>query len=171
MINMSDDERDWDYMQRVAPWVYAAFHRIPRTKEAMGALFDTAVTRWEGDDEVDLTNKTLFGLLQLEVEAVQARVQDLEESMEGVTQPKGWKLLLRTKDDILYQSLADEVVAVPLSLAETIAAGKAFEGEVRGEGKYLVFSVGEVVLARIPRSLVWQLRSSIEPQELKEVVE
>ncbi len=146
-------EKDWDYMGRVASWVYEAFHRIPRTREAMGALFDTPVTRWEGDDEVDLTNKALFGLIQLEIEGIQ-------ECMEGLAPRTGWRVLFRQKDAILYQSAAGEVVKVPVEIAENIVRGVPFEGEVTAHGRLLEFSVGSEVLAEIPRSLVVALRES-----------
>lgn len=152
---MSDEnsvEKDWDYMERAAPWAYKAFHRIPRLGEAMGALFDTPSTKWEGDDAVDLTNKTLFALLQIEIEAMQ-------ESLEGLQPRKGWRLLIRAKDKILFQSPLGEVAEVPVEIADVLMNG-TFEGDVTAHGKYLRFSVGEDVLADIPRSLVLELRES-----------
>ncbi len=153
---MSDEnsvEKDWDYMERAAPWAYKAFHRIPRLGEAMGALFDPPSTKWKGDDEVDLTNKTLFGLLQIESEAMQ-------ESLEGLQPRKGWRLLFRAKDKVLYQSPLGEVAEIPVEIADVLVNATPFEGDVTAHGKCLRFSVGEDVLADIPRSLVLELRES-----------
>ena len=156
---MENEEKDWEYMKRVAPWACEAFDRIPRTREAMGLLFDTAATRWKGDDEVDLTNKTLFGLLQLEVEAIQ-------ESLEGLQPKKGWRLLFRAKDKILYQCDATlEVAEVPVGLADVMTRGIPYEGEVTPRGKYLQFSAGGMVVASIPRSLVLELRGPLSEAE------
>ena len=153
-----EGEKDWECLQRQVPWAYEAFGRIPRKNDAMEALFDKPITIWDGDSQADLTNKTLLGLLQLEIEELTKRVEGIEESMEGLSPRKGWRLLLRAKDKILYQSPTGEVAEIPVDLADAIVGGRPFEGEVTVLGKHLRFCVGEDILADIPRSLVLELR-------------
>jgi hypothetical protein len=145
-------------MKRQAPWLFKALQRVPRLWETMGSLFGERTTFWEGDNKTDLTNKAYLGLLQAEVEEIAARVQKIEESLEGLPVRFEWRLLLQAKDSFLYQSLTGELATVPLELVDVLLGSRAFEGEVQTHDKYLRFSVGEDVLADIPRSLVLQLR-------------
>ncbi len=159
-MTKTEGETDWDYMKRKTPKAYDALDRVPSKWDVMEALFDKRTTFWHGNDNVDLTNKAYLGLLQLEVEAIAAHVQKVEESVEGLADRKGWRLMLRAKGNLLYQSPLGEVVAVPMELADVLARGHAFEGKVTPHGKYLRFVVGEDTLADLPRSLVFQLRGS-----------
>ncbi len=156
MIIMSEEEgveHDRDYLKRVLPWAYDALGRIPRVKEAMDEFFEPPDVQWYGDDVVDLTNKVLFGLVQLEIE-------ELREALEGLQGRRGWRLLLRTNGAIVYQCSSGEIANVPIELADVITSGRPFEGDVEAHGTLLRFSVGGDVLADLPRSLMLELRGS-----------
>lgn len=71
-------EHDWDRMERLLPWAYEAFNRIPRRQDAMRLLFGKAgITYWGKEDGVDLTNKALLALLQLEIEELAKTMDDV----------------------------------------------------------------------------------------------
>ena len=158
MTNETEAETDWERMQRKTPGLYEAIHRISQVRETMERLFDGSATRWDGSNPTDLCDKAMFGLVQLEIEEIRASVQQIEESLEALPPRKGWRLLFRAKDKILYQSPTSEVAEVPIGLADVLTSGVPFEGEVAADGKYLRFSVGGNVGVRVPRSLVLQLR-------------
>ncbi|MEW5760192.1 MAG: hypothetical protein AB1779_05450 [Candidatus Thermoplasmatota archaeon] len=151
-------ENDWDYLCRKANEVYQALHRIRGFKDVRNELFDNGTFYWEGDDNVDLTNKVMIGLLQLEIEKLQHMLENIEDKYKIVKDNEvEWHIIGKEKDNIMFGNRAGDTAKVPTDLLNIIVNLKSFDGNIQSDGIFLVYVTNGQVKAKIPKSLVIQL--------------
>jgi len=157
------NEKDSEYLERRLPVVRDAIDRIEGFSEARRELFDDATIYWEGDDEVDLTNKTMIGLVQLEVEDLKERVERVEDRLvKKEDREERWHIFGKEMNAVIFVNDAGELHKIPTDLLDIIVNMRSFDGEVRSDGMFVKYEKDGKTLCRVPKGLVRNLATKRE---------
>lgn len=109
-----------------------------------------------------------FTTLSMAVAELRARIEALERRVDAKRNAVSrWEPLLREGRRLVFVSQDGETVRIPHALAVLLAEERPFDGRVRDVAGVLRFERGGKVIARIPTSLVRQLRGilGVAPME------
>ena len=170
MSNDDEDtsETDWNLFDRVAHWAYEAISRIPKHGALMKALFGDPSTRWQGHDPVDLTNKALIALLELEIEDVTHKSQDMQAQMEKVIASAQivdeasaeWDYIVANRGHIVFATKTGRISKLPVDVARAIAEGRTLDFDIEGQGDSIVLRRSGRIVAVVPLSLLRLLKGT-----------
>jgi hypothetical protein len=146
-------ETDWDYLRRKAPELYDALHGIAPYFDAAEEVFDQRNTIWNADSRVDLCTRMLIAGLKVELDELREQVS------EALEEKKGWRVLLRQRDGVIFQSPMGDTAWLPNEILDVLVHDRAFDGTVDDAGSRLRFLDArgeELVMA--PKTLISELR-------------
>ena len=157
------NEKDCEYLERRLPVVRNAIDRIEGFSEARRELFDDGSIYWEGDDEVDLTNKTMIGLVQLEIENLREQMERIEDRLvKKEDREERWHIFGKEKAAVIFVNDAGELHRIPTDLLDIIVNMRSFDGEIRSDGRFVKYEKDGKTLCRVPKGLVRNLASKRE---------
>jgi len=153
--SVTDEGQDLlDALRDVVPEVFDALARVPSALEFLRRVRDKPVPVWDPCSEVDLTTKIYCAGIQLELEVLKARLDEIETKYEVArAAERNWRQMLQERTRIVFRSDAGDVAKLPVDLVRVIAAKGTFDGEVVAKAKTVVFVSGGKTLAEIPKSL------------------
>lgn len=154
------NEEDCEYLERRLPEVRNAIDRIDGFSEARRELFDDGTIHWEGDDEVDLTNKTMLGLVQLEIENLREQMERIEDRLsKKEDRDETWHIFGKERNAVLFANDAQELQRIPVGLLDILVNLRSFDGEIRSDGRFVKYEKDGKTLCRVPKGLVRNLAS------------
>jgi len=152
------NEKDSRYLERRLPEVHDALVRIEGFSEARRELFDDATIYWEGDPEADLTNKTMLGLVQLEIEDLREQMETMEDRLgRKENMEEEWHIFGKEENAVIFANDAGELHRIPTDLLDIIVNLKSFDGEIRSDGRFVKYEKDGRTLCRVPKGLVRNL--------------
>ncbi|MCW8137955.1 MAG: hypothetical protein KIT58_03530 [Planctomycetota bacterium] len=142
-----------DLLERV-PEAAAALDRIPGVLRLHSLALGTPTLFWNPESREDSTSKLLIAALQLQIEAMQRQLREIEDKHRAVrAAERNWRVVLEARDHLVVTNDAGDVAGVPLGIAVLVAARRPIDAEVRAEGEEVVFERAGQAVARIPRTL------------------
>ncbi len=136
------------------PAAAAALSRIPRVFEFLRRGLGDAAQIWDPDDQSDVTTKLLVAGVQLEVEALKARFDEIHTKYEVArAAERHWRPMLRAKASVVFRNDAGQVARMPADLVALVAQGGTFDGDVLERSKSVAFVREGKVISEIPKTL------------------
>lgn len=155
-----DGENDWELMKRVAPEIYSALHRIPGSGKAYEILFESGTQYWDGDNEIDLTNKVMMGCIYLQIEALQDILNEIEYKYNIVEENENeWHEILKEQDQIVFMNGTGTITKMPYQIYSLIEKNIPIDVKIKDEGNLIHFEKRNEIVATIPKSLLLKIKN------------
>ncbi|HVY60991.1 MAG TPA: hypothetical protein VHF22_05025 [Planctomycetota bacterium] len=164
----TDDRRDetGSLEEFLAPIADAtdALDRIPRVPEFLEQLYgEPTGFCWDSPNQSDVTTKLLCAGLQLEVEALHARLAEIEQKYEVVrAAERTWRPMFQARTEVVFRNDAGDIAKLPADVARIIASKGAFDGDVISRATTVQFKNEGGVIAEIPKSLFVSLEKVLD---------
>ncbi|MGH7295621.1 MAG: hypothetical protein ACRELB_11835, partial [Polyangiaceae bacterium] len=164
-----------DMLARI-PVAAEALRRIPHVPEFQNLPFGKGAAIWDCLDPSDLTTKMFAAGLQLEIEAVQDRLDEVEAALPVLAEieqkyevaraaERAWRPMIQARTSVVFRNDAGDVATMSVDLVRLIASKGTFDGDVVAKPEAVQFRTAGEVIAEIPKTLFVSLEKILETSQ------